>query len=139
VKDLVNSRLAVAIHILSLIAANPGKQITSDYIAGSVNTNPVVIRRIMSMLKKAGILKTRAGVAGTALARNPADISLLEVHKAVQAQDELFAIHEQPNPNCPIGKNIQSTLEGVFFDAQRALENELANKSVEDILQHLFP
>lgn len=136
---MVNSRLAVAIHILSLIAANPGKQITSDYIAGSVNTNPVVIRRIMSMLKKAGILKTRVGVAGTALARNPADISLLEVHKAVQAQDELFAIHEQPNPNCPIGKNIQSTLEGVFFDAQRALENELANKSVEDILQHLFP
>ncbi|BAU29923.1 BadM/Rrf2 family transcriptional regulator [Aneurinibacillus soli] len=136
---MINSRFAVAIHILSLIAANPGKSVTSDYIAGSVNTNPVVIRRISSMLKKAGLLQARAGVAGAVLAKEIADISLLDVYRAVQAQDELFAIHESPNPNCPIGRNIQSTLEEAFLDAQKAMENELASKSVADIVHHLSP
>ncbi|MFC7394808.1 Rrf2 family transcriptional regulator [Scopulibacillus cellulosilyticus] len=135
---MVNSRLAVAIHILSLIAQNPHEQMTSDYIAASVNTNPVVIRRIIGMLKKAGLLKTHPGAAGTFLAKDPSDISLLDVYRAVQTKDELFAIHEQPNPNCPVGKNIQSTLNETFHDVQKAMENELAGKSIKDILDHLF-
>lgn len=134
---MINSRFAVAIHILSLIAANPGKPVTSDYIAGSVNTNPVVIRRISSMLKKAGLLQTHAGIAGATLTREIMDISLLDVYRAVQAQDGLFAIHENPNPNCPVGRNIQAALEDAFGNAQKAMENELASKSVADIVHHL--
>jgi DNA-binding IscR family transcriptional regulator len=135
---MVNSRFAVAIHILSLIALGPREQVTSDWIAGSVNTNPVVIRRISSMLKKAGILKSSVGVPGAVLAKDPSEISLLDVYKAVQMEDELFAIHEQPNPNCRVGKNIQSTLDEVFLSAQKAMENELASKSLKDIIDHLF-
>lgn len=135
---MVNSRLAVAIHILSLIASNPREKVTSEWIAASVNTNPVVIRRISSMLKKAGILRTHAGLPGAVLAKDPADISLLDVYKAVAPEDELFAIHDEPNPNCPVGKNIQSTLDDVFYRAQKAMENELASRSVKEILEHLF-
>ncbi|UOY87064.1 Rrf2 family transcriptional regulator [Bacillus glycinifermentans] len=135
---MVNSRLAVAIHILSLIASNPREQISSEVIAGSVNTNPVVIRRMISLLKKADILTSRPGVAGARLKRDPEDISLLDIYRAVQSQEELFAIHEKPNPDCPVGKRIQSTLDETFYSVQQAMENELASKSLKDILFHLL-
>ncbi|ATH93551.1 transcriptional regulator [Bacillus glycinifermentans] len=135
---MVNSRLAVAIHILSLIASNPREQVSSEVIAGSVNTNPVVIRRMISLLKKADILTSRPGVAGARLKRDPEDISLLDIYRAVQSQEELFAIHEKPNPDCPVGKRIQSTLDETFYSVQQAMENELASKSLKDILFHLL-
>ncbi|MCY7769043.1 Rrf2 family transcriptional regulator [Bacillus haynesii] len=133
---MVNTRLSVAIHILSLIAANPRE--SSEMIAGSVNTNPVVIRRMISQLKKGGILKSRPGVAGATLKRDPEDISLLDIYRAVQPQEELFAIHDKPNPNCPVGRQIQTTLDQTFHSVQQAMENELASKSLKDVLTHLF-
>ncbi|EWH23704.1 Rrf2 family transcriptional regulator [Bacillus haynesii] len=133
---MVNTRLSVAIHILSLIAANPRE--SSEMIAGSVNTNPVVIRRMISQLKKGGILTSRPGVAGATLKRDPEDISLLDIYHAVQPQEELFAIHDKPNPNCPVGRQIQTTLDQTFHSVQQAMENELASKSLKDVLTHLF-
>lgn len=133
---MVNTRLSVAIHILSLIAANPRE--SSEMIAGSVNTNPVVIRRMISQLKKGGILTSRPGVAGATLKRDPEDISLLDIYRAVQSQEELFAIHDKPNPNCPVGRQIQTTLDQTFHSVQQAMENELASKSLKDVLTHLF-
>ncbi|MEC1553066.1 Rrf2 family transcriptional regulator [Bacillus haynesii] len=133
---MVNTRLSVAIHILSLIAANPRE--SSEMIAGSVNTNPVVIRRMISQLKKGGILTSRPGVAGATLKRGPEDISLLDIYRAVQPQEELFAIHDKPNPNCPVGRQIQTTLDQTFHSVQQAMENELASKSLKDVLTHLF-
>lgn len=133
---MVNTRLSVAIHILSLIAANPRE--SSEMIAGSVNTNPVVIRRMISQLKKAGILTSRPRVAGASLKRDPEDISLLDIYRAVQPHEELFAIHDKPNPNCPVGRQIQTTLDQTFHSVQQAMENELASKSLKDVLTHLF-
>lgn len=133
---MVNTRLSVAIHILSLIAANPRE--SSEMIAGSVNTNPVVIRRMISQLKKAGILTSRPGVAGASLKRDPEDISLLDIYRAVLPHEELFAIHDKPNPNCPVGRQIQTTLDQTFHSVQQAMENELASKSLKDVLTHLF-
>lgn len=133
---MVNTRLSVAIHILSLIAANPRE--SSEMIAGRVNTNPVVIRRMISQLKKAGILTSRPGVAGASLKRDPEDISLLDIYRAVQPHEELFAIHDKPNPNCPVGRQIQTTLDQTFHSVQQAMENELASKSLKDVLTHLF-
>ncbi|GIN99457.1 Rrf2 family transcriptional regulator [Brevibacillus laterosporus] len=131
---MVNSRFAVAIHILSIVASTPCGQATSAYIAGSVNTNPVVIRRISSMLKKAGMIESKVGSPGATLTKSPEEITLLDVYKAVQSPDELFAIHEEPNPACPIGRQIQHTLTDVFFSAQQAMEQELASKTVADVL-----
>lgn len=103
---MINSRLAVAIHILSLISMD--EKASSDIIADSVNTNPVVVRRMISLLKKGDILTSRAGVPGASLTKDPADISLLEVYRAVQNQEELFAVHENPNPKCPVGKKFSA-------------------------------
>jgi len=136
VKNMINSRLAVAIHILSLISTD--ERASSDMIAGSVNTNPVVVRRTISQLKKAGILTSRAGVPGASLKKDPSEITLLEVYRAVQSKEELFAVHDNPNPDCPVGKNIQRALDETFGSVQRAMENELASKSLYDVMNHLF-
>ncbi|MGE7622275.1 Rrf2 family transcriptional regulator [Viridibacillus sp. NPDC096237] len=136
---MVNSRVSVAIHILSLIArTNDSNLLTSDWIAGSVNTNPVVIRRISSQLKKANLIVSNAGVAGYQLVKEPKDITLLDIYRAVQAPEELFAIHDNPNPECAVGQKIQSTLDNVFQSVQRAMEDKLTEETLQDVLDQLF-
>lgn len=135
---MINSRVAVAIHILALIASKPHDDLPSDYIASSVNTNPVVIRRILGMLRKAGLIRTSVGKAGAALTRPPSMISLLDVYRAVEPTSELFAVHENPNPHCPVGKKINAVLDEAFHGAQTALERKLAVQNMQDVMNHLF-
>jgi len=135
----ISSRFAVAIHILTVLDTNREGVNTSDYISDSVNTNPVVIRRITGMLSKAGLVEVRPGVAGARLAKPASDISLLDIYEAVHAVDEsgLFAIHDKTNNKCPVGRNIQSTIEPVFAEAQKAMESSLARVTLEDIVLDL--
>ncbi|USK92893.1 Rrf2 family transcriptional regulator [Rossellomorea marisflavi] len=133
---MINTRLSVAIHIMSLVAMDP-KQ-SSDQIAQSVTTNPVVIRRLSGDLKKAGLLTSQAGVPGFNLTRDPQDITLLDIYKAVNMEKELFSIHDKPNPKCPVGKRIQGTLDETFRSVQAAMENELNEQTLKDIMNHLF-
>lgn len=135
---MINSRVAVAIHILALIASKPHDDLPSDYIASSVNTNPVVIRRILGMLRKAGLIRTTVGKAGAALTNQPSAISLLDVYRAVEPDNELFAVHENPNPHCPVGKRINAVLDEAFHSAQSALEKKLADQNIQGIMDHLF-
>lgn len=132
---MINTRLSVAIHILSLISTD--STLSSEKIAGSVNTNPVVIRRISSDLKKAGILTSKVGVPGSSLTRDPSEITLFHIYKAVHLDKELFPIHNNPNPDCHIGKKIQNTLNVTFISVQIAMENELKNKTLQDVINHL--
>lgn len=136
---MISTRVSVAVHILSLLEINKSGTNTSDYLASSVNTNPVVIRRIIGMLSKAGLVEVHPGVAGTRLAKELNEISLLDVYKAVQAVEEnaLFAIHEKPNPNCPVGRNIQNSLEPVFSLAQRSMEKVLDQVYLQDIVKEM--
>ncbi len=101
-----NSRFAVAIHTLVLLAAKAGKPTSSDYIAGSVGTNPVLIRRLMGDLRAAGIVDSRAGATGGFVLAQPVErIGLDEIYRAVE-DAPLFARHENANPNCPIGRAV---------------------------------
>jgi len=125
----------VAVHVLTLLAVTPaGELLTSDRMAGSVNTNPVVIRRILGQLKKAGLVEVRAAAGGTYLRRAPADITLLDVYRAVEVvEGKLFSVHDKPNPKCPVGRNIQGALDDTLRRAQAALEQQLAGTSVAQI------
>lgn len=134
---MANSRLSVAIHILSLIASKPYEQITSDSIAESVNTNPVVIRRMCGLLKKRGILTSRAGISGAILLKSPADISLLDIYFAVQSKSEWFALHDHPNNDCPIGCKIHTTLDKTFSTIQESMEKELAQITLLDVMEKM--
>ena len=132
----MNSRFAVAVHVLTLLDQSGGEPVTSEYVAGSVNTNPSLVRRLLGMLAKAGITTSQLGTGGGALlARSAGEITLLDVYRAVDDGD-LFAMHrERPNPQCPVGRNIQAALEARFDTAARALEAELARSTVADVLR----
>jgi Rrf2 family protein len=132
----ISSRFAVAVHILTLLETGRGEPLTSEYIAGSVNTNPAVVRRLLSMLARAGLTHGRLGAGGgTTLARPAADITLRDVYRAVECEGRLFALHhEKPNPKCPVGRNIQAVLERATGAAQNALEDELAERTVADVM-----
>ncbi|HEX8210715.1 MAG TPA: Rrf2 family transcriptional regulator [Longimicrobium sp.] len=129
----MNSRFAVAVHILTLIARSEGKPVTSDYIAGSVNTNPSLVRRLLSQMTRAGLTTSQMGAGGGALLARPADqITLRDVYRAVD-EGELFGLHrEQPNARCPVGRNIQPMLEARFDAARQALESELDGTTIAD-------
>jgi DNA-binding IscR family transcriptional regulator len=135
----VSSRFSVGIHILTLLEVNKGEVNSSEFIAGSVNTNPAVIRKIMGMLKKAGLVNVRPGIAGAELAKDLSTITLLDVYKAVNVvqEKELFSIHENPNPNCPVGRNIQNTIGPLFSIAETALEKALGNVTIEDVVRDI--
>lgn len=135
---MVNSRFSVAIHILSLIATTSDKsQLTSDFMAGSVNTNPVVVRRMIGTLKKAGLLSSQTGIAGYELLVEPKDLTLLAIYQAIDGPEQLFAIHDEPNPACMVGRKIQHTLEGVYTSIWHAMEEQLQAQTLQDVLDQL--
>lgn len=129
----ISTRFSVAVHILTLIDMNKERSITSDTIAASVNTNPVVIRRIMSKLKKAGLIQSSPGISGTYLLKNATEITLYDIYQAVEVTDNLFDIHKTPNPNCEVGANIQETLDTVFIHAQQKMEADLKRTTLSQI------
>ncbi|MCS4454154.1 Rrf2 family transcriptional regulator [Clostridium botulinum] len=132
----ISSRFSVAVHILSILSMEDKNLCTSEWIAGSVNTNPVVIRRVMGMLKRAGLVNVIAGTGGAYLLKDLDQITLLDVYRAVDVvkEGELFQFHDSPNINCPIGANIQSVMEGVLLNAQEAMEQVLENVTMEYIV-----
>lgn len=136
---MVTSRFAVGIHILSLLEINKDGVNTSDFLASSVGTNPVVIRRITGMLHKAGLVEVKPGVAGAKLNKKVSDITLLDVYRAVDAVDEeaLFSVHNSPNPACVVGRNIQSSIVPIFSSAQKAMEDQLNAVTIADVIYDL--
>jgi Rrf2 family protein len=124
---------------LTLIELQKEGVTSSEFLASSVNTNPAVIRKIMSMLKKAGLIEVHPGIAGAKLAKEISDITLYDVYKAVDVvqENELFSIHDNPNPDCPVGRNIQNTIEPLFTAAQLAMEKVLRNVTLEDIVKDI--
>jgi len=136
----ISSRFAVGVHILALLEINKDGVSTSEFLAASVNTNPVVIRKIMGMLKQAQLVNVRPGVAGAELAKSLSEISLLDVYKAVNVvnEKELFSIHENPNPQCPVGRNIQDAIVPLFATAQSALEKALDYITIEDVVKDIM-
>ncbi|WP_047151176.1 Rrf2 family transcriptional regulator [Aneurinibacillus tyrosinisolvens] len=130
----ISTRFSIAVHILSLIAVS-SNDCTGDFIASSVNTNPVIIRRIMGMLKKAGLLEVHAGVGGASLLKSPEQITLLDVYRAMNVTEEnqLFRIHEDPNYRCPVGRNIELVLQSELKEAQSAMEQRLAQTTLSQL------
>lgn len=134
----ISSRFTIAVHIFACIEAfGDQHKLTSDFLAGSVNVNPVIIRKTMSQLQKAGLIKVARGTGGIKITRSLDSITLLDVFKAVEPleHEQLFHFHDNPNPACPVGRNIHAILDGHLRAAQRALEQELAKTTLADIQQ----
>lgn len=137
----INTKFSAAIHCLALLDLFQDGQtvLTSELIAKSVGTNPVVIRRILSRLKQAGLIRSRAGCPGYQLAKSPEAITLREIYRAVQDAPEaaLIDVHPRPFPGCPVGRHIHESLEEPLLQAQQALEDSLETYTLRDVAEDI--
>jgi Rrf2 family protein len=126
----------MAVHVLAVLAYKQGDRVTSSYLAASVNTNPVIIRRLLLTLQKAKLVDTSKGAgAGSRLERSPARISLAEVYKAVEEEEAFTMPKRGPNKACPVGQCIEEELERVFTSAESAMIDQLARVTVADVVR----
>ena len=132
----ISSRFTLAIHIFACIDTFGNEyKVTSDFLAGSTNVNPVIIRKILGQLKGAGLIDVARGTGGTTVAKPLNEITFLDVYRAVECVEngDLFHFHENPNTNCPVGKNIHHILDDKLLGVQDAMEKELASITLEDL------
>lgn len=125
----------MAVHVLAFLAYKDGDRVTSQCLAGSVNTNPVIIRRLLLDLQRARLVETNKGVgAGSRLSRSPRRINLAEVYRAVEACEPFAAPSRKPNSDCPVGHIMRETLEKIFASAENALERDLEKTSLAEVI-----
>lgn len=130
-----NTRFATALHILTLLADSEGEWLSSEWIAGSINVNPVIVRKELGALNEAGLVQSRKGkVGGSALAKSSKEITLDEIYLAVKNTDVLGKKNQNPNPNCPIGKDINQKLEGLFTGIDLSVINKLKGKTLRSFV-----
>ena len=134
-KIQISSRFTIAVHILTCIDYFSGEfAITSDFLASSIQVNAVIIRKIISQLKAAGMIDIKRGKTGMNLAKSLEKITLYDIYKAVDCvEGDLFHFHENPNPKCPVGKNIHFALDNYLHEIQSAMEEKLKSFTVKDV------
>ena len=133
-----SSRLPIAVHILLAIVEFEGKEkTTSTFLAGSVNVNPVIIRNTLGQLKAAGLVTVKAGEGGASLAKAPKDITLTDVFDAVEKEEALFHFHENPNPECPVGKTVHAVLDRRLFAIQAAMRKQMEAITLQDLIDDM--
>lgn len=137
----ITSRFTIAVHVITAIEYfKDMDRVNSEFLAGSVGVNPVIVRTVISKLREAGILKTQRGSSGAVLAKPLDQITFYDVYKAVDSVDKeegLFHFHEQPNPNCPVGRNIHKAMDERLKEVQRSMENELKKITIADIAEDI--
>ena len=133
----ITSKFTVAVHILTCIDIFGGQmRVTSDFLSGSTGVNAVIVRNVLGQLRNAGIVETRQGSGGAHLAKALDEITLYDIYKAVDCVDDegLFHFHENPNADCPVGRNIHKAMDGRLKAAQAALENELKSTTLAQVV-----
>lgn len=132
----ISSRFTLAVHIFACIDTfKDDYKVTSNFLAGSTNVNPVIIRKILIQLKAAGLVKVARGTGGATISRPLGEITFLDIYKAVECvgNGELFHFHENPNTDCPVGRNIHVILDDKLQRVQAAMERELASITLEEV------
>ena len=133
----ITSKFTAAVHILACIDIFGGQmRVTSEVLSGSTGVNAVIVRGVLGKLRKAGIVETRQGSGGAHLAKALDEITLYDIYKAVDCVDDegLFHFHENPNADCPVGRNIHKAMDGRLEAAQAALENELKSTTLAQVV-----
>lgn len=129
-----STRVSDAVHILAFIALNRNESLTSQRIAESIRTNPGCVRQLMVSLRRYGIMTSVQGHARPALSRAPADISLLDIYRAVEGGKPLLHLDTHTNPECGVGVNIQLALQDYFDKVQNRAEDEMSRITLQDVL-----
>ena len=126
----------MAVHVMAVLAYKEGDPVTSGLLAGSVNTNPVIIRRLLLALQRAKLVETRKGAgAGSRLSRSPGRINLADIYRAVEEAEPFATPSRKPNAACPVGNCIRKTLKRVFTSAEAAMERDLENTTLAGVIE----
>ncbi len=128
-----NNKLSVAVHLICAIEkfSNQGYDVTSKFLANSVNTNPAAIRRTISTLVKAGIIETDKGYHIV----NFHELNVYDVQKAVDPEGKILYAHTNSHEKCPVGSKIERTMNDVFQQFQHNVENDMKSKKLSDIIK----
>ncbi|MFD1564480.1 Rrf2 family transcriptional regulator [Haloarchaeobius amylolyticus] len=134
-----SSRLVVATHVLTVLAVVRDERLSSEKLAWSLDTNPVVVRRLLGSLRDADLVTSKRGPnGGFALARSPDDVTLYDVYEALEVES-VFTFHpNDPNEACPVGENIQTVLTETLQPAEAALKDELKTITIADLSQQIL-
>ena len=132
----ITSRFTVALHIFTCVEYFKNEQkVTSDFLAGSINTNPVIIRKILTQLKNARLIEVARGTGGITVTKPLSEITFYDVYEAIEPVEngDMFRFHENPNPECPVGRNIHRLLDQKLEAIQGAMEDEMKRYTIEDL------
>ncbi|MGN0270554.1 MAG: Rrf2 family transcriptional regulator [Candidatus Weimeria sp.] len=135
----ISTKFTIAIHIIAAADYFGGDtKVTSDLLASSIGSNPVIIRNIMSDLAAAGIIETKRGPGGIVIKKPLDEISFYDVYEAVEKnKDQLFNFHDNPNPACPVGRNIHTALDDKLAEAQKDFEDDLKKFKLSDVVDDI--
>ena len=126
----------MAVHVLAVLAYKEGDRVTSALLANSINTNPVMVRRLLLALQRARLVETGKGAgSGSRLSRSPGRINLGEIYRAVETAEPFARPSGKPNDGCPVGHCIRKTLDKVFESAQSALEQDLKKTTLAGVIE----
>jgi len=130
-----NSRFSISVHILTLLASAKGEVLTSDYLASSININPVLVRKELINLRKHDLVNSKEGKNGGAYLNKAAEeIRLSDVYEAVRQSPLLGQAKNAPNPKCPIGRQMDNHLTNLYDDAERAMVEQLKGTTLAQFL-----
>jgi Rrf2 family protein len=129
-----NTQFALGVHLLTLLAGSAPASLSSDEMAGSANSNPVHVRRVLGGLREAGLVTSRPGVGGGwQLATDPQTTTLAEVWRVVHGDGNVLGLRSA-DPHCPIGRSIQASLAAIDREAARAVEDELGTRTIAQLV-----
>jgi Rrf2 family protein len=129
-------RFAMAVHVLTVLAYKEGDACTSAMLADSVNTNAVIVRRLLLSLQRAKLIETRKGAgAGSRLSRSPKRINMAQIYKAVEEHEAFNKPSGKPNQDCPVGHCMRAALEQIFTSAQAAMEQDLEKTTLACLIE----
>ena len=132
-----DTKFTVASHILVMLATSD-KVLNSDSLAQSVGTNPSYIRKIMTLLKKGNLIYSQRGKSGIQLCIQPEQLSLWQLYQIVEGKEvNIFQVHENSNPECPVGRNIKQAVFPFLDDAEKQLQASLASDTLADVIIRL--
>jgi DNA-binding IscR family transcriptional regulator len=137
----VSTKFTIAVHLIAAAKFFEGQyKVTSQFLAGSIGSNPVIVRNIMSQLQQAGIIDVKRGTGGITISRPLSEITFLDIYNAVEtgSGSDLFRFHEKPNPQCPVGKNIHRALDGQLEEIQSDFEKDLAGRNLEEVYDEIM-
>lgn len=134
-----NTRFATVIHILTILADSGDEWVNSDWIAGSININPVMVRKELAILQASGFVIGHKGKEGGSMLSKPGNqISLADIYLVVKNSEVLGKKNMRTSPKCPIGKSINEKLEKLFVETEQVVIDSLKDKTLDDFVKQFY-